>query len=228
MRTGLERTAMHHAVQHNIPSHLDEVQRRVHYKIDRTLAAVEQRLTAERNHWDNQGLKLKNDEIAGKRNARLNSAQAARRADEADERLRRRKDELTSQRKLSALPPRLVGVAFVVPESLVAQLAGQSSQHAPTSGTARIERIAADAVLAAEHELGRRPEEMPHNHKGYDIETRDALRDLIFIEVKGRVAGATDFVVTNSEVIAGLNNAERHILALVEVSELASANRSAC
>lgn len=219
VRTGLEITAMRHAVQHNIPSHLDEVQRRVHYKIDRTLVAVEQRLTAERNHWDNQVLKLKNDEMAGKRNARLNSAQAARRADEADERLRRRKDELTSQRRLSAMPPRLVGAAFVVPERLVAQLAGQSPEHPHTADTARIERIAVDAVLAAERDLGRSPKEMPHNHKGYDIETRDAHRDLIFIEVKGRLAGATDFVVTNSEVIAGLNNAEHHILALVEVSE---------
>ena len=75
-----------------------------------------------------------------------------------------------------------------------------------------------DAVLAAERGLGRQPEEMPHNHKGYDIEIR---RDdgLLFVEVKGRVAGAADFVVTKSEVIAGLNNAQRHILALVEVAD---------
>ncbi len=53
---------------------------------------------------------------------------------------------------------------------------------------------------------------------GYDIETR-AADGLLFIEVKGRVAGAEDFVVTNSEVITGLNNEHRHILALVEVAD---------
>ena len=216
--TGLERAAMRHAVQHNIPRHLNEVQDRVHRKVDRTLAAVEQRLTAERNHWDNQVLKLKNDEMAGKRNARLNSAQATRRADEADERLRRRQHELARQRKLSTLPPRVIGAALLVPEGLAARLTGKPSPEARATDTTRIERLAVDAVLAAERELGREPEEMPHNHKGYDIETRQD-DGLLFVEVKGRVAGAADFVVTKSEVIAGLNNAQRHILALVEVAD---------
>ncbi len=219
VRDGLERTALHHAVQNNVPRHLNEVQDRVHRKIDRTLAAVEQRLTAERNHWDNQVLKLKNDEMAGKRNARLNSVQAARRADEADERLSRRKRELALQRKLSALPPRVVGAAFVVPEGLVARLAGEAPPESYATDTVRTERLAVDAVLATERELGRTSEEMPHNHKGYDIETRAADGDLIFVEVKGRAAGATDFVLTNSEIIAGLNNADHHILALVEVDD---------
>ena len=218
VRDGLERTALHHAVRYNIPRHLGEVQDRVHRKVDRTLAAVEQRLTAERNHWDNEVLKLKSDEMAGKRNARLNSAQARRRADEADERLRRRKQELALQRKLAALPPRVVGAAFVVSEALLARLAGHPSPQTHPADTARIERLAVDAVLAAERAIGREPHEMPHNHKGYDIETR-AADGLLFMEVKGRVTGAEDFVVTSSEVIAGLNNEDRHILALVEVAD---------
>ena len=219
VRDGLERTALRHAVRHNIPRHLAEVRSRVYRQVDRTLAAVEQRLTAERAYWDNQVLKLKDHEMAGKRNARLNSDQAAHRADEADERLRRRKRELASQRKLSALPSRLVGAAFIVPESLVTQLAGQAAPQTHPIDTARTERLAVDAVLAAERALGRDPEEMPHNHRGYDIETRDTQGDLVFMEVKGRIAGSADFTVTNSEVITGLNNAERHILTLVEITE---------
>ena len=219
VRNGLERTAMRHAVQHNVPRHLGSVQDRVHRKIDQTLAAVEQRLTAERNHWDNQVLKLKNDEMAGKRNARLNSAQASRRADEADARLSRRKHELALQRKLSALPPRVIGAAFVVPEGLVARPAGEAVPEPYATDTARTERLAVDAVLDTERELGRQPEEMPHNHKGYDIETRAADGPLTFMEVKGRVAGSADFVLTTSEIIAALNNAEHHILALVEVAD---------
>ena len=60
---------------------------------------------------------------------------------------------------------------------------------------------------------------MPHNNKGYDIESRDTDGRLLFIEVKGRVAGASDFTVTASEILYGLNNADRHILALVEVAD---------
>ena len=219
VRAGLERTAMHHAAQHSIPRHLDELRDRVHRRVDRTLAAVEQRLTAERNHWDNQVLKLKNDEMAGKRNARLNSAQAARHADEADDRLNRRREELARQRKLSPRPPRIVGAAFVVPEGLLARLLGGDLPPELATDTARTERLAVDAVLAVERALGRDPVEKPHNHKGYDIETRDSDGNLVSIEVKGRVAGASDFVVTASEVFAGLNKAGHHILALVEVAD---------
>jgi len=60
---------------------------------------------------------------------------------------------------------------------------------------------------------------MPHNNKGYDIETRRPGGDLTFIEVKGRVTGATDFTITASEILCGLNNGSNHILALVEVAE---------
>lgn len=85
--------------------------------------------------------------------------------------------------------------------------------------TARSERLAVDAVLASERALDHNPIEMPHNHKGYDIETRGADGQLMFIEVKGRVSGSRDFSITPSEIICALNNTERHILALVEVAE---------
>ena len=49
------------------------------------------------------------------------------------------------------------------------------------------------ALLAAERALGRDPTEMPHNNEGYDIETRAGDGRLLFIEVKGRVAGADRF-----------------------------------
>ena len=83
----------------------------------------------------------------------------------------------------------------------------------------RTEKLAVAAVLAAERALGRDPTEMPHNNEGYDIETRAADGRLLFIEVKGRVAGADRFTVTNRELNYGLNNGDRHILALVRVDD---------
>jgi hypothetical protein len=42
--------------------------------------------------------------------------------------------------------------------------------------------------------------------------------DLLFIEVKGRIKGSDTFTVTRNEILHGLNQPDRYILALVEVA----------
>jgi len=100
----------------------------------------------------------------------------------------------------------------------VAKLGG-TEVPAYAHDSVRTEKLAVAAVLAAERALGRDPTEMPHNNEGYDVETRADDGRLLFIEVKGRVVGADRFTVTNREINYGLNNADRHILALVRVDE---------
>ena len=218
VRSGFESTALRHAGEHNAPLHLADVQNRVHWRVDRTLDAVEGRLSEEIRYWGAETLRLKDKELAGNSGARLSSALAGRRAAEAEERLQRRRAELALQRRLSVRRPRVAGGALVVPAGLVAKLAGTVvPDHA--RDTVRTEKLAVEAVLAAETALGRESTEMPHNNKGYDIETRAADGRLLFIEVKGRVAGADRFTVTSSEIHYGLNNADRHILALVEIGD---------
>ncbi|MDE0196007.1 MAG: SNF2-related protein [bacterium] len=215
---GLETTALRHAGEHNAPQHLAEVQDRVQWRVKRTLDAVESRLKEEIRYWGAEALRLKDKELAGQSGARLNSALAGRRAAEAEERLQRRRAELALQGKLSVRRPRVVGGALVVPAGLVAKLAGtEVPEHA--HDTVRTEKLAVAAVLATEREFGRDATEMPHNNEGYDVETRADDGRLLFIEVKGRVAGADRFTVTNRELNYGLNNADRHILALVRVDE---------
>ena len=218
IRASLDEVAVRHASEHNVPGHLAEVQARVSDQIDRTLAAVDQRLLEEIRYWDRRALQLKDQELAGRPNDRLNSGRARRRADEAEQRLQRRREELARQRKLSARPPRVVGGALVAPAGLVARLTG-AEPPSRAADTVRTERLAVAAVMAAERALGRSPTELARNNKGYDIETRAADGRLMFIEVKGRVAGADDFTVTASEILYGLNNADRHILALVEITD---------
>ncbi|QYG91813.1 DUF3883 domain-containing protein [Iamia sp. SCSIO 61187] len=217
-RANLTEVAQRHAIEHNAPKHLSEVEARVHARVDATVAAVEKRLSEEIRYWDAQALKLKDAELAGKRNAKLNSARARQRADEAAERLERRLGELALERKLSARQPRVTGGALIIPAGLLATRLG-SAPPAHARDTLRSDQLAVAAVLAAERRLGRNPREMPHNNKGYDIETRRPDGDLTFIEVKGRVVGASDFTITASEILCGLNNGTNHILALVEVAE---------
>ena len=218
IRASLAETAARYAVEHNAPRHLAEVETRVRIRVDRTLAAVEQRLSEEIRYWDARALALKGEETAGKQTDRLNSALARRRADEAEQRLERRRLELARQRKLSIRRPRVAGGALVAPAGLLAKLTG-AEPPSRVRDTVRSEKLAVAAVLDAERRLGRAPVEMPHNNKGYDIETRGADGRLTFIEVKGRSAGASDFTVTASEILYGLNNAERHVLALVEIAD---------
>lgn len=71
--------------------------------------------------------------------------------------------------------------------------------------------------MAAERRLGRPPVELPRNNKGFDICSFTPDGHYLFIEVKGRLAGAEDFSVTRSEVLYG-KNADRYRLALVSVS----------
>ena len=74
------------------------------------------------------------------------------------------------------------------------------------------------ASLAAERALGRRPEEMAHNHPGWDIRSTAADGSVVKIEVKGRITGADDFVITMNEVLTAKNLGDDYRLALVEVS----------
>ena len=100
------------------------------------------------------------------------------------------------------------------------RLAGRRDDPVATyaQDTAATDRRAVDAVLAAERALGREPTEMPHNNPGYDVRSTTADGRTVRIEVKGRVAGAEDFVTTRNEVLTAKNLGEDHRLALVEVS----------
>ena len=70
---------------------------------------------------------------------------------------------------------------------------------------AMIEKLAMDAVMAAERMLGNEPRDVSAEKKGYDIESRDPRAGhLRFIEVKGRHADGRDVIVTKNEILAAL------------------------
>ena len=99
-----------------------EVRTRREALIEKTEKAVKERLSAEIQYWDYRAAELKSREQAGKRNARLNSQQAQRRADELAVRLKMRLAELEAERKISAQPPVILGGALIIPTGLLARL----------------------------------------------------------------------------------------------------------
>lgn len=210
----LERQAAAYAVEHLVPHHLGRVRARRIELIDKTEAAVQERLTKEINYWDLRAVELRAQEQAGKVNARLNSQRAQERADRLEERLNQRKAQLAQERQIFATPPVVVGGALILPIGL---LLGEKTP--PEILDRRItEQIAMRAVIEAEIALGNHPRDVSSQNVGYDIESRDGRTgQLRFIEVKGRRMGADTVTLTYNELHRALNSPDAFILALVEV-----------
>ncbi len=220
LREEIETRALGYAVQSLVPNHLFEVKSRKEKMVDKTMAAVKERLTVEINHWDHRAEQLKQQELAGRVNARINSEKARQRADELATRLRKRMEELNQERRISPLPPNVIAGAMIVPVGLANKLAGSSPTPAPLAKeTKRIETIAMNAVMETERELGFEPRDVSADKCGYDIESRDPKGNsrLRFIEAKGRVRGADSVTVTKNEIMAALNKPEQFVLAVVEI-----------
>jgi superfamily II DNA or RNA helicase len=220
LRQDLESQATSYAISQLVPQHLQEVRQRKEELIAKTMAAVKDRLTKEINYWDHRAEDLKMQESAGKANAKINSTKARQRADELQARLLHRLEELEQERRLSPLPPVVVGGALVVSVGLLQRLQGkrQSDPAMFARETARVEKAAMAAVMAAEHQLGYEPKDVSSQKCGYDIESRiPETGQLRFIEVKGRIADAATVTVTKNEIITALNQPDDFILALVQV-----------
>ena len=101
----------HQCVRTRAPA---SVRARTVSRVERTREAVYRRLTKEINYWDNRAAQLQLDVEAG-RVPKMNADTARRRADEYAVRLKTRLAALERERTVSALPPRVVGGAFVVP-----------------------------------------------------------------------------------------------------------------
>jgi superfamily II DNA or RNA helicase len=211
----LEARVRGYAVENLIPQHLARVRERREALIDKTLAAVQERLTKEINYWDWRAQELRNKEKAGHHSPRINSQRAQQRADELSERLNRRKEELEQERQISAAPPVIIGRALVVPIGL---LLGDNVRS-DILDRRITEQIAMRAVTENEIALGHDPRDVSSANLGYDIESRDGeTATLRFIEVKGRRAGAETVTITRNEILTALNAPDKFILALVEVN----------
>jgi hypothetical protein len=214
----LEQKAVAHAIAQVVPQHLQEVRGRRLGWIDKTRAAVKDRLTKEIGYWDHRAEELKIQEQAGRTNARLNSQEACRRADELQARLQKRMEQLDLEAQISALPPVALGGLVVVPAGLLAQMTGHTlPESSPPTDTQAVAARARTIVMDVERQLGYEPVDRECEKLGYDIESRDPRTSrLRFLEVKGHAAGAATITVTKNEILYSFNKPEDFILAIVE------------
>ena len=214
----VEAKAVGHAVAHVVPEHLAEVRDRKLGLLDKTEAAVKERLVKEITYWDNRANQLQIQEQAGKVNAKLNSGEARKRADALQGRLEKRLAEIKLERQISPLPPVILGGLLVVPRGLIASMTGERGADATTSvDTQAAAARARTIVMEIERNLGFEPEDVETKKVGYDVESRvPGTGRLRFIEVKGRIADADHFTVTKNEILTALNKPDDFVLAIVE------------
>ncbi|MFH8518215.1 helicase-related protein [Streptomyces gelaticus] len=221
LRDGGSARALDWAIREAVPDHLAAARERLLPVVDRTRIQVEQRLKQEISYWHAQAGKLEQDVAEGKR-VRHRPEKARAWAEELEVRRERRLADLEKDAALQPKPPVVAGFALVVPVGWLAKTLGAAddmalapSLHA-TDGY-ETDRRAVAAVLRAEKELSRIPEEMAHNNPGYDIRSLTSDGHLIHIEVKGRRVGAEEFYISRNEILVAKNRGDQHRLALVAV-----------
>ncbi|MFN0121152.1 MAG: DUF3883 domain-containing protein, partial [Blastocatellia bacterium] len=214
----LEQQAQGHAIASVVPEHVKEVRDRRLAWIEKTRAAVKDRLTKDITFWDHRAENLKAQEQAGRSAARLNSGEARKRADDLQGRMAKRLAELDRESRISAAAPVVMGGLLVIPSGLIAAMTGRPlAENISPVDTQAVAARARAIVMETERALGFDPVDREFERLGYDIESRvPGTGKLRFIEVKGRVSGADTVTVTKNEILYSLNKPDDFILALVE------------
>ncbi len=220
--SGLEARALANATEHIVPEHYQEISGRRSRQIDRTHAAVRERLVKEINHLTHRSIQL-DEEVRAGRQPRVQPENLKRSAEELTARLQARERELEQMRHIAALPPSVIGGALVIPAGLLAQLRGDPLPFsADAAARARVEQMAMHAVIAAEKAMGHAPSDVSADKCGWDITSWPAsvegrLSEARHIEVKGRAKGQTEVIVTRNEICTALNQGDKFWLAIVLV-----------
>ncbi len=217
VRGNIESKAMEHAAINLVPAHLQEVKARKESLIDKTRAAVQERLTKEINYWDHRATTLKDQELAGQVNARLNSEKARERLTTSPGDCKKRLLELDQERKLSPLPPIVLGGAMVVP---IGCLKGRAESGSASKDfileTDESERRAMQAVMDAERSLGFVPRDVSDQNCDTTLNLRfPILACCDSSKSKEECTQPTRLTVTKNEILTGLNKPEDFILAIV-------------
>ncbi len=206
-----------------VPEHLTEIRNQRLPMLDKVEREVHARLNKEIAHWDHRAQDLREKEKAGKK-TRLPAQQAADRVERLTDRLQARMAEIARERSISPQLPRLVGGALVIPGGLLRKLKGITAADpddgADAEARRRVELLAMDAVMRAERALGRTPKDVSDTKGlGYDIRSKGPADTdpTLFIEVKGRIAGADSVTLTANEIRCANNVPETFRLAVVQV-----------
>ncbi len=227
LQTDLESRIQSEAAGSIAGEHFHEV-RDIHVaRIDKVLYAVNERLNKEIRYHTERWEKYREAARQGK-DMRVAIDKAHKTIEDMQGRLDNRKRELSQARHVYSASPVVLGCAFVIPEVLLKQLRQEEvvpdSFSADAAARRRIELLAMDAVRRSEEQRGCTVIDVSMQKCGWDLTSRPPVVDgrapmERHIEVKGRRRGATEVILTRSEIFYAINQAEKFWLAIVFVNE---------
>jgi superfamily II DNA or RNA helicase len=213
----LEARARKIALEKLVTKDRPALKERISAQVRKIRNQVEQRLDQEITYWQAESAKRLLEKHP---NSQKEAQKAADRATELQLRKVKRLQELDKEEQLMSGSPVIRTAAVIVPQALLFSNEEERVKFAKDQDAIKeVERRAVDLVMQVERSLGREPEEMPRNNKGYDIISRTKDGHSGYIEVKGRIEGSDTFLVTTSEISFGKTQGANHRLAIVKVSK---------
>lgn len=222
LNDNLEALALNHASQQLVPEHYAEIKGRRERQADKTMSAVNERLVKEISYWSDRYIKLQDDVNAGKQ-PRMQPEMARRRVDELTARLEQRKAELIALKNVVSSTPVVIGGALVIPQGILSLRKGETQFSIDAEARARVEHVAMNAVMQVEQAFGHKVTDVGADKCGWDVTSRPpanpdgSIKPDRHIEVKGRAKGQSTITVSRNEIIYGLNQSDKFILAIVIV-----------
>jgi len=213
-----EEDVLVYATRRIVPEHLSEVKNRIEKQAEITLKEVRLRLSSQINYWVHRSNQLELDVKAGKQ-PRMQPENARRTADDLKARLEKREKELEAMKMINSGTPIITGYALVIPQGWVDREMGKDipAWAADAASRAKIEKLAMDAVIQREREKGYEPVDVSAQNLGWDITSKGKQGNVRFLEVKGRVSGASTVTITRNEICAGLNQKNNYYLAIAQI-----------
>jgi hypothetical protein len=208
LQGGLESRALALAATTLAPEHYREVADRQVAHVEKTLAAVHERLSKEIQFWSDRWLRLKDDQAAGK-DVRLNLENVRRTITDLEGRLANRQRELQAMRQVVSTTPVVLGAALIIPAGGLRQQRKEPESiptfTADAAARTRIEQLAMDAVRRVEEARGCLVVDVSAQQCGWDLTAYPPSLNgkqppSRHLEVKGRVKGATTITVTRTRL----------------------------
>lgn len=222
----VEERARTYANECLVPAHYAEVLRRREAEVEKVKDAVHRRLTQEIDFLTQRRLRFEEDVSRGKAGSIPSLEKVKTEIERLSVRLDEREEELERQRCVVSLPPVLVAAGVVIPEGLLRRFRegdGTECEFSRDADVRRvIERRAMEAVMACEREHGFLVEDVSRENCGWDVTSRlvNEKGDIVeerHIEVKGKGTESSVVTVSRNEMLYGLNQGEKFVLALVQV-----------
>lgn len=218
-------SSLEHFLSHYLNDQMKEPIKAHKSWLEQTRKAVVSRCEQESEYWYGRYNLWSENEQNGRKAKRHDPRIAFRRAQGYESREKERTRKISLQEQLHLEAPTILGTALVFPsqwlskEGIFNHNSSSNINKLFARETKLIDQRAMARTMAAERALGRAPQAMSHNNRGWDITSTDSKGNQYYIEVKGRISrrNVRTFTASYSEIIFAQNQGKRHRLSLVIV-----------